>query len=103
MGDKTKPIAAKLFSPVDSHRTLGDEKLRGVLLDQYKLYVEMADRISARRQNANRCCLVPSDLGDANINQAVAAISSGDRPPLLPAQLEDATLECRPLFSNLFR
>lgn len=57
MDDKTKQIAEKLFGPFDSHETLVDEKLRGVLLDQYKLYVEMADRISARRQNANTFAL----------------------------------------------
>ena len=26
---------------------------KGILLEQYKLYVEMADRISQRRQSAN--------------------------------------------------
>ncbi len=57
MGEQTNQIVEKLFSPVDSHGTLADEKLRGVLLDQYKLYVEMADRISARRQNANTFAL----------------------------------------------
>jgi len=57
MGDQTSQIKQKLFSPVDSQGTLDDEKLRGVLLDQYKLYVEMADRISARRQNANTFAL----------------------------------------------
>lgn len=57
MGAQTNPIAEKLFSPLDSHQTLVDEKLRSVLLDQYKLYVEMADRISARRQNANTFAL----------------------------------------------
>ena len=29
------------------------EQLRGHLLEQYKLYLEMADRISSRRQSAN--------------------------------------------------
>jgi hypothetical protein len=57
MGDQTNHIKEKLFSPVDSHGTLDDEKLRSVLVDQYKLYVEMADRISARRQNANTFAL----------------------------------------------
>ncbi len=57
MGEQTNKIIEKLFSPIDSHGTLADENLRGVLLDQYKLYVEMADRISARRQNANTFAL----------------------------------------------
>lgn len=56
----------KLFSPVESHGTLDDEKLRSVLLDQYKLYVEMADRTSARRQNANTFAL--------SINTALIAL-----------------------------
>lgn len=30
-----------------------NEKLQGHLIEQYKLYVEMADRVSARRQTAN--------------------------------------------------
>lgn len=30
-----------------------NEKYQGHLIDQYKLYVEMADRVSARRQQAN--------------------------------------------------
>jgi hypothetical protein len=29
------------------------DQLRGHLLEQYKLYLEMADRISSRRQSAN--------------------------------------------------
>jgi hypothetical protein len=29
------------------------DQLRGHLLEQYKLYIEMADRISSRRQSAN--------------------------------------------------
>ena len=66
MGDQTNQIREKLFSPVDSHETLDDEKLRSVLLDQYKLYVEMADRISARRQNANTFAL--------SINTALIAL-----------------------------
>lgn len=57
MGAQTNQIKEKLFSPLDSHGTLDDEKLRSVLLDQYKIYVEMADRISARRQNANTFAL----------------------------------------------
>ena len=57
MAEQTNQILEKLFSPIDSRGTLDDEKLRGVLLDQFKLYVEMADRISARRQNANTFAL----------------------------------------------
>lgn len=66
MGDQTNQIKERLFSPLDSHATLDDEKLRGVLLEQYKLYVEMADRISARRQNANTFAL--------SINTALIAV-----------------------------
>ena len=66
MGDQTNRIMEKLFNPIDSHETLDDEKLRSVLLDQYKLYVEMADRISARRQNANTFAL--------SINTALIAL-----------------------------
>jgi hypothetical protein len=66
MGEQTNQIKETLFSPLDSHRTLDDEKLRDVLLDQYKLYVEMADRISARRQNANTFAL--------SINTALIAL-----------------------------
>ena len=66
MGDQRSQIREKLFSPVDSHATLDDEKLRSVLLDQYKLYVEMADRVSSRRQNANTFAL--------SINTALVAL-----------------------------
>lgn len=66
MGEQTSRITEKLFSPVDSHGTLDDEKLRSVLLDQYELYVEMADRISARRQHANTFAL--------SINTALIAL-----------------------------
>ena len=57
MDEQEKQIKEKLFTPLDSHTTVEDEKLRGVLLEQYKLYVEMTDRISARRQNANTFAL----------------------------------------------
>ena len=57
MSDATKHILEKLFNPVDPNGTLDDEKLRAILLEQYKLYVEMADRISSRRQNANTFAL----------------------------------------------
>lgn len=66
MGDQADQVAAKLFSPIDSRGTLDDEKLRGTLLDQYKLYVEMADRVSARRQHANTFAL--------SINTALIAL-----------------------------
>src|SRR6267378_3241332 len=66
MADQTSQIIGVLFRPLDSHTTLDDEKLRGVLLDQYKLYVEMADRISARRQHANTFAL--------SINTALIAL-----------------------------
>jgi hypothetical protein len=66
MKKESDPIVEKLFQPLDSRTTLADEKLRVVLLDQYKLYVEMADRISARRQNANTFAL--------SINTALIAL-----------------------------
>ena len=37
--------------------TRTNEKYQAHLLDQYKLYVEMADRISSRRATANTFCL----------------------------------------------
>ena len=66
MAEQPNQVVEKLFGPLDSHATLDDEKLRGVLLEQYKLYVEMADRISARRQNANTFAL--------SINTALIAL-----------------------------
>lgn len=47
-------IEKKLFnSESDQSAFLVNEKYQSHLLDQYKLYVEMADRVSARRQSAN--------------------------------------------------
>lgn len=46
-------IAAALGEGGGTAWVLPDEIRRHMLLEQYKLYVEMADRISARRQNAN--------------------------------------------------
>jgi hypothetical protein len=50
----TKKLEESLFS--DFPKTPGypsNEKLQGHLIEQYKLYVEMADRVSARRQTGN--------------------------------------------------
>jgi len=44
------------------------EQLRGHLLEQYKLYLEMADRISSRRQSANSFFL--------SLNTALVALVS---------------------------
>jgi hypothetical protein len=54
MGDSSDPFGGKLFNEFPSQTPYGsNEKYQAHLLDQYKLYVEMADRISARRQSAN--------------------------------------------------
>lgn len=66
MTKSTASIAEVLFGPLDKKTTLDDDKLRPVLLDQYKVYVEMADRISARRQIANTYAL--------SINSALIAL-----------------------------
>ena len=48
------PFNGKLFTDSLSESAYGtNEKYQAHLLDQYKLYVEMADRVSARRQSAN--------------------------------------------------
>lgn len=47
-------LDSKLFNAFSSEAPYPtDEKLQAHLFDQYKLYVEMADRISGRRQTAN--------------------------------------------------
>lgn len=54
MAEDTYQFTAKLFNRFPPERPYAtDEKHQAHLLDQYKLYVEMADRISARRQTAN--------------------------------------------------
>jgi|SRR6266850_175319 len=54
MGDVQDAFGGKLFNKFEPEWEYPDkEKYRVHLLDQYKLYVEMADRISARRQTAN--------------------------------------------------
>ncbi len=51
---ETDPFGGKLFTKLPSDQQYADnEKYQAHLLDQYKLYVEMADRVSARRQTAN--------------------------------------------------
>ena len=54
MTDSSAPFSGKLFNEFPPQTPYGsNEKYQAHLLDQYKLYVEMADRISARRQTAN--------------------------------------------------
>ena len=54
MGGDTDLFGGKLFTKFPSDQQYADnEKYQAHLLDQYKLYVEMADRVSARRQTAN--------------------------------------------------
>ncbi len=54
MAENTDQLTARLFNQFPSERPYAtNEKQQAHLLDQYKLYVEMADRISARRQTAN--------------------------------------------------
>lgn len=48
------PFGGKLFNQLSSEQAYETkDKYQAHLLDQYKLYVEMADRISSRRQSAN--------------------------------------------------
>lgn len=50
----TEKIAKVLFAELPGDSPYPEnEKLQGHLIDQYKLYVEMADRIGSRRQTAN--------------------------------------------------
>lgn len=50
----TDPFGGKLFTKFPSDQQYPEnEKYQEHLLEQYKLYVEMADRVSARRQTAN--------------------------------------------------
>jgi hypothetical protein len=54
-----------LFNEIPDGETYpANEKWHGYLLDQYKLYVEMADRISSRRATANSYFL---SLNSANL------------------------------------
>ena len=54
MRDLDDKVSKVLFNePSGDWRYADPEKYRADLLDQYKLYLEMADRISARRQAAN--------------------------------------------------
>lgn len=54
MAEDTDQLTKKLFNQFPPERPYAaNEKQQAHLLDQYKLYVEMADRISARRQTAN--------------------------------------------------
>jgi hypothetical protein len=54
MNDESAPFSGRLFTVSPSDQPYPqNEKLQAHLLDQYRLYVEMTDRISARRQTAN--------------------------------------------------
>src|SRR5438034_3768921 len=54
MPEETSPFGGKLFNQLSSGQAYDSkEKYQAHLFDQYKLYVEMADRISSRRQTAN--------------------------------------------------
>lgn len=54
MSDRIDPFGGKLFTQFPEDKPYpSNEKLQTHLFEQYKLYVEMADRISARRQTAN--------------------------------------------------
>lgn len=54
MSNGDEPFGGKLFNQFPPEQQYpASEKHLSHLLDQYKLYVEMADRISSRRQSAN--------------------------------------------------
>src|SRR5574341_673563 len=54
MSESDDPFGGKLVTRFPEERPYpSNEKLQSHLVEQYKLYVEMADRISARRQTAN--------------------------------------------------
>ena len=54
LGTPTPPDPYKLFTEVpEAPEYPAREKYQAHLLEQYKLYVEMADRVSQRRQTAN--------------------------------------------------
>jgi hypothetical protein len=54
MNEDIGPFGGKLFTTFPTEQPYpSNEKLQAHLFEQYKLYVEMADRISARRQTAN--------------------------------------------------
>src|SRR5258705_2726593 len=54
MASQADPFGGKLFNDFPPQPPYAaNEKYQAHLVEQYKLYVEMADRISARRQTAN--------------------------------------------------
>jgi hypothetical protein len=54
MNESVAPFGGKLFTVFPEKQPYpSNEKLQSHLFEQYKLYIEMADRISARRQTAN--------------------------------------------------
>ena len=59
-----------------------DEKYRGAIMDQYRLYVEMADRVSARRGLTNTFFLTLNSL----ILTAVGIFWGSEQSPSVPAE-----------------
>ena len=55
--DTDDRILGKLFEPIATGSTMQDTGLRATLLEQYKLYVEMANAVSTRRERANAFAL----------------------------------------------
>src|SRR5882762_10031954 len=54
MSDADEPFAGKLFNKFGAQDAYSDkDNYRSHLLEQYKVYLEMVDRISGRRQAAN--------------------------------------------------
>src|SRR6266853_7031587 len=54
MSGEQGPFGGKLFNQLPSGQAYeSTEKYQAHLFEQYKLYVDMADRISSRRQTAN--------------------------------------------------
>ncbi len=53
MSEEKEKIVAKLFAAEAKQDYGSEDKYREHLLEQYKVYLEGADRISARRQSAN--------------------------------------------------
>jgi hypothetical protein len=67
----------------------GGEKYQAAVLEQYKVYVEMADRISARRGQANTFFLT---LNTALVTAATAVVKEGVEVPRGASQLAVAVV-----------
>lgn len=67
-------LQSTLFKPILTNTIEADPNIRSLLFEQYKLYVEMADRISERRQNANTYAL--------SINSALIAVMGYLQAPI---------------------